>query len=106
MYQVYAVGAGKYPRPIPSPIESLRPAQDTCEQCHWPEKFWGAQLKVITHFGSDARNTPRQVRMLIKTGGGSPTTGGLTTGIHWHMNIMNEVEYIATDHRARTALAG
>lgn len=97
VYQVYAVGADKYPRPIPSPIESLRPAQDTCEQCHWPEKFWGAQLKVITHFGSDERNTPRQIRMLVKTGGGSPTTG-LTTGIHWHMNIMNEVQYIATDH--------
>mgnify|MGYP001602916610 CR=1 FL=1 len=95
-YQVYAVIRNAYPRPIPSPIKNLRPARETCEECHWPEKFWGAQLKVITHFGSDEKNTPRQIRMLIKTGGGSPTTG-LTTGIHWHMNIMNEVWYIATD---------
>ena len=98
IYQVYAVLFNKYPRPIATPIESLRPARETCEQCHWPEKFFGAQLKVITHFGYDEKNTPRQIRMLIKTGGGSPTTG-LTTGIHWHMNIANEVWYIATDER-------
>ncbi|MBI2369384.1 MAG: cytochrome C [Deltaproteobacteria bacterium] len=97
-YQVYAVSLNRYPRPIPSPIKSLRPAQETCEQCHWPEKFWGDRFKVITHFGSDEKNTPRQIRMLIRTGGGSPTTG-LTTGIHWHMNIMNEVWYIATDRQ-------
>lgn len=95
-YQVYAVARKIYPRPIPSPIESLRPAQETCEECHWPEKFWGAQMKSITHFGYDERNTSREIRMLIKTGGGSPTTG-LTTGIHWHMNIMNEVWYVARD---------
>ncbi|MBI4609252.1 MAG: cytochrome C [Candidatus Rokubacteria bacterium] len=95
-YQIYAVARNIYPRPIPSPIKNLRPARETCEECHWPEKFWGAQLKTITHFGSDEKNTPRQIRMLIKTGGGSPATG-LTTGIHWHMNIMNEIWYIATD---------
>jgi nitrate/TMAO reductase-like tetraheme cytochrome c subunit len=97
-YQVYAVLFHKYPVPIPTPIESLRPARETCEQCHWPEKFYGAQLKVFTHFGYDKKNTPRQIRMLIKTGGGSPTTG-ITTGIHWHMNIANEVWYIATDDK-------
>lgn len=96
MYQVYAVARDIYPRPIPSPIKSLRPAQETCEHCHWPEKFWGAQLKVVTRFSSDERNTARETRMLIKTGGGSPTAG-LTTGIHWHMNINNEVWYVATD---------
>ncbi|MBI3989721.1 MAG: NapC/NirT family cytochrome c [candidate division NC10 bacterium] len=101
VYQVYAVLFDKYPRPIPTPIESLRPAQETCEQCHWPEKFFGAQLKVITHYAPDEKNTPRQIRMLIKTGGGSPTTG-LTTGIHWHMNIANEVWYIATDEKRQT----
>ena len=97
-YQVYAVLADVYPRPIASPIKSLRPARETCEQCHWPEKFWGAQLKVITHFLDDEANTPLQVRMLVKTGGGSPMRG-LTAGIHWHMNIENQVWYIATDRQ-------
>jgi nitrate/TMAO reductase-like tetraheme cytochrome c subunit len=102
-YQVYAAVFHKYPRPIPSPVANLRPAQQTCEQCHWPEKFFGAQLKVFSHFGYDEKNTPREVRMLIKTGGGSPT-GGLTAGIHWHMNIANKITYIATDpHRQKIA---
>jgi nitrate/TMAO reductase-like tetraheme cytochrome c subunit len=99
LYQVYAVLFDRFPRPVPTPVENLRPAQETCEECHWPEKFWGERFKVITHFGYDEKNTTRQIRMLIKTGGGSPTTG-LTSGIHWHMNIMNEVWYLATEpHR-------
>jgi hypothetical protein len=77
-------------------VANLRPAQQTCEQCHWPGKFWGAQMKVFNHFGYDEANTPRETRMLIKTGGGSPDLGQ-AAGIHWHMNIGNEVTYIATD---------
>ena len=101
-YQVYAALTKKYPRPIPSPVENLRPAQQTCEQCHWPEKFFGAQLKTFNHYAYDEENTPREIRMLIKTGGGSPS-GGMMSGIHWHMNISNEVTYIATD-RQRQAI--
>ena len=95
-YQVYSVLAHKFPRPIPSPVQSLRPARETCEQCHWPEKFFGAQLKVFDHFAYDEPNTPRQVRLLINTGGGSQAMGPVT-GIHWHMNIANEITYLATD---------
>jgi hypothetical protein len=89
----------KYSRPISTPVHNLRPAPETCEQCHWPEKFFGAQLKVFNHYGNDVNNTLHQTRMLINVGGGSPTQG-LVTGIHWHMNIGNEVTYISTDdHR-------
>lgn len=95
-YQVYSVIAKKYPKPIPTPVANLRPAQQTCEQCHWPEKFFGAQLKVFDHYAYDETNTPKEVRLLIKTGGGSPETGQ-TVGIHWHMNIANEVTYVAAD---------
>ncbi|MBI2091139.1 MAG: cytochrome c3 family protein [Deltaproteobacteria bacterium] len=95
-YQIYSVLFNKFPRPIPTPVENLRPAQETCEECHWPEKFFGAQLKVITRYGHDEKNSVRQISSLIRTGGGSPTTG-LTTGIHWHMNIANEVWYGAAD---------
>ena len=97
-YQVYSVIAHKYPRPIPSPVENLRPAQQTCEQCHWPEKFFGAQLKTFDHYGYDEASTLHQVRVLINTGGGSPLAGE-TAGIHWHMNIANEVTYLATDRQ-------
>src|ERR1017187_8779201 len=97
MRQVYYTALGTYPRPIPTPVHNLRPAQQTCEQCHWPRKFWGAQLKTFTHYGDDEQNTPRVVRMLMKVGGGDPSTGQAAGGIHWHMNINNHMTYIATD---------
>ena len=97
-YQLYSTAMNKYPRPIQTPVHNLRPAQETCEQCHWPEKFWGAQLKVFNHFGYDEMNTPRETRMLIKTGGGDPEQG-LAAGIHSHMNLENEVSYISDEKR-------
>ncbi|MBZ5684181.1 MAG: NapC/NirT family cytochrome c [Acidobacteriia bacterium] len=96
--QVFATIFNTYPRPIPSPVRNLRPAQETCEQCHWPKKFYGGQLKVFSHFGSDEKNTLRQIRMLIKTGGGDPATGA-PEGIHWHMNIGNKIDYVAADDK-------
>jgi nitrate/TMAO reductase-like tetraheme cytochrome c subunit len=97
-YQLYSVLFKKYSRPIQSPVENLRPAQGTCEQCHWPEKFFGAQLKEFNHYQYDETSTPHSTRMLIKIGGGSPTSG-IASGIHWHMNIANEVTYFATDRQ-------
>jgi nitrate/TMAO reductase-like tetraheme cytochrome c subunit len=96
--QVFAAAFNTFPRPIPTPVHNLRPAQETCEQCHWPKKFYGGQLKVFTHYANDENNTMRQVRMLIKTGGGDPTTGA-PEGIHWHMNIANKIEYVAADDK-------
>ena len=96
--QVFAAAFNTFPRPIPTPVHNLRPAQDTCEQCHWPKKFYGAQLKVFTHYSSDETNTPRQIRLLIKTGGGDPATGA-PEGIHWHMNIANQIDYVASDDK-------
>ena len=98
LYQVYAVAANKYPRPIPTPVKNLRPAQETCEQCHWPAKFFGAQQKTFNHVLADETNSPWQIQMLIKIGGGDPKVGA-TGGIHWHMNIKNDIDYIASDEQ-------
>ncbi len=95
-YQVYATLAGLYPRPIPAPIKNLRPAQETCEQCHWPRKFYGAAERVLHHYLPDERNSPWTIRMLVSIGGGDPAFGP-AGGIHWHMNIDNRVEYVASD---------
>jgi len=96
--QVFATIFNTFPRPIPSPVRNLRPAQETCEQCHWPKKFYGGQLKVFSHYANDEKNTLRQIRMIIKTGGGDPATGA-PEGIHWHMNISNKIDYVATDDK-------
>src|SRR5262249_23875075 len=97
-YKLYSVTFNKFPRPIKTPVHNLRPADQIWEQCHWAEKFYGAQLKVVNHYSYDQNNTLRRTRMLINVGAGSPTTGVLA-GIHWHMNIANEVIYIPTDEQ-------
>lgn len=97
-YQLYSVTFNKYSRPIGSPVHNLRPAPETCEQCHWPEKFFGMQMKVFNRYGNDEKNSLHQTKMLLNVGGGSPSSGQVT-GIHWHMSIANEVSYIATDAR-------
>jgi hypothetical protein len=97
-YQVYATLTNKYPRPIPTPIKNLRPAQDTCEQCHWPKKFFGAVQRVNRHYLADEQNSPWTIALLMKIGGGDPEQGP-TGGIHWHMNIANKIEYIHTDEQ-------
>ena len=94
--QVVAVAMNSYPTPIPTPIANLRPARETCEECHWPAKFFGTQLMQIPHFRYDEKNTPEQISLGVKTGGGSAALGG-TAGIHWHMLIQNKVNYVAVD---------
>ena len=94
--QVLAVAMRSYERPIPPAITELRPARETCEECHWPEKFYGDQLVTLRHFAADEASTPRTVRMILKTGGGD-TSVGPPSGIHWHMAIGNRIEFVATD---------
>lgn len=96
-YQVYATLMDTYPRPIPTPIKNLRPARDTCEQCHWPQKFFGKIERNFTHYLPDEDNSLWTIRMLVKIGGGDSNFGE-TGGIHWHMAIANKIEYIASDH--------
>jgi hypothetical protein len=96
--QLYKVIFNKYPRPITTPVHNMRPANDTCAQCHWPERFYGDQLKVFNRYAYDEQNTLRQTRMLVHVGGGSPAAGPVT-GIHWHMNLANEITFVATDRQ-------
>lgn len=98
VHQLYAVTFGTYEKPIKTPVENMRPARDTCAQCHWPEKYWGTQLKVFNEYAYDEKNTLRQIRLLINVGGGSPETGPVS-GIHWHMNLANEITYAAADEQ-------
>jgi nitrate/TMAO reductase-like tetraheme cytochrome c subunit len=95
-YQIYSVTFNKYPRPIPTPIKNLRPASETCEQCHWPKAFYSRMEKVKNYYLSDEKNSKMSLTLSINIGGGNEESG-VTAGIHWHMNIANEVTYIATD---------
>src|SRR6476646_3430922 len=60
-----------YPRPIPSALESNRlvPARETCENCHWPQKFGGVRLRVFSKYADDEANTRSENVLLMLVGG-------------------------------------
>lgn len=97
--QVFAVTLNTFSRPIPSPVHDLRPARDTCEQCHWPEKFTGDVIRVRKEYASDEKNTESTTTLRVHVGGGSNENPELAAGIHWHMVVSNKIEYIATDDK-------
>jgi nitrate/TMAO reductase-like tetraheme cytochrome c subunit len=96
--QLYAVAFNTHSRPIPSPVTDLRPARDTCEECHWPEKFHGDKIRAFREYASDETNTESVTVMRIHVGGGSESVGRVK-GIHWHTSRSNTIEYIATDDK-------
>ncbi len=93
---VWVYPTNTYERPIPSPIHSLRPVEVVCEQCHWPQKFYGERLLQLDHYAQDRDNTLTRTLLSVRTGGGS-IDEGQSRGIHWH--IANPVYYVATDEK-------
>jgi len=94
--QLFEVARNSYPRPIPSAIETnkLVPARETCETCHWPEKFSAARLKLITKFAEDEANTASQTVLMMMVG------GSLTAGIHGsHFGPGVEIRFAAADKK-------
>lgn len=92
LYQVYSVLTNAYATPIATPIHNLRPAQQTCEKCHWPEKFYDRKYVTHRHYMTDEENTEWDISLLMKT---SPQYRalGLQDGIHWHINPNVKIEY-------------
>jgi len=97
LYQVYAVLTDVFPRPIPTPITSLRPARQTCEECHWPEKFYARKLHTEKHYLADEDNTEWDITLQMKIGAAYSALG-LQEGIHWHINPEVKIEYIPSTH--------
>ncbi len=95
-WQVVSVTLGLYPRPIPTPVKNLRPARETCEQCHWPTKFVGDRLKVLTRHADDAESTPLKTVLLLHVGGAQATHA---KGIHWHVDPGVRIRYQADPKR-------
>ena len=96
--QVFAVALKTYSTPIPSPVEHLRPARETCERCHWPQRFVGDKLIVRPKFADDASNTKSYDILVMKIGG---HTWQGSVGIHGrHLAQASRVSYVSTDaHR-------
>jgi hypothetical protein len=98
LHQVYAVLANSFSRPIETPLHDLRPARETCEKCHWPQKFYARTLWTNKYFLADSLNSEWDIMLEMKTG--PEFTGmGLKEGIHWHINPAVSIEYISENDK-------
>lgn len=95
-WQLVSVALDLYPRPVPTPLHDLRPARDTCEQCHWPTKFVGDKLKIIKHYEDDEANTELTTVLLLRVGGAN---GAESSGIHWHVDPDVAIRYRSDETR-------
>lgn len=95
-WQMVSVALNLYPTPVPSPVHSLRPARDTCEQCHWPTRHVGDTLKVKTKFADDEANTETKTVLMMKVGG---QQGSASSGIHWHVDRGVQIRYLTDPTR-------
>jgi NapC/NirT cytochrome c family, N-terminal region len=93
--QVVAVTFHTYSRPIPSPVKYLRPARETCEHCHWPQRFSGDKFIVKTNYKDDEKNTALTTALIVKLGGRAATG---SVGIHGrHLDEGSRIHYISID---------
>jgi nitrate/TMAO reductase-like tetraheme cytochrome c subunit len=91
--QLIEVSVNRYPTPIPSPVQNLRPAREICEGCHTPAKFIGEKLLVKSSFADDEKNTETQDVVVLHLGGRDSLSH--LTGIHGvHLG---HIEYVSTD---------
>lgn len=98
LHQVYAVLTKTFPTPIETPLHDLRPARETCEKCHWPQKFYARSLWTNKYFLADSVNTEWDINLQMKTG--PEYSGlGLIEGIHWHINPDVNIEYISENDK-------
>ena len=95
--QVLAVTLHTYSRPIPAPVKYLRPARETCEQCHWPQRFAGDKFLAKTSYKDDEKNTALTTVIVMKIGG--RTWQGFV-GIHGrHLGDNTQIRYTSIDDK-------
>ena len=102
IYQVYSTLFKKYPRPVAAPIHSMRPERETCERCHWPERFYSRKLRIQRSYLADSGNTEWNLSLLMKIGPEFKEKGN-SEGIHWHINKNFRIEY-ASDKQYRESI--
>ncbi len=101
LWQVVSATFDLYERPIPTPVHQLRPAQETCEHCHWPDKFYGERVVTRTHYAFDSAATPRYTTLSLKVGSGLGEERGR---IHWHIAEQNRVRYTSVNDERETMI--
>ncbi|MBI2094734.1 MAG: NapC/NirT family cytochrome c [Candidatus Omnitrophica bacterium] len=93
--QVVKTLARNYEKPIHTPVHNLRPAEETCKQCHSPGKFFSTLDFRRSYFLSAEDNPRWEMRMLLNVGSGE----NRGYGVHAHMNLDHDIYYVADDGR-------
>ena len=99
--RLLALARNSYSRPIVASADQLVSPAQTCERCHWPQESHGDRIRRVVEFADDEKNTQTVTTLRVHVGGGD-TRQGRATGIHWHMNLANAIEYVATDKERQT----
>ena len=97
--QLVGVILNNYHRPIASALESDRlvPSSQTCEHCHWPDKFSGARLVVKLKYADDETNSESQTVLTMLIGGNK------VRGIHGsHFGNGAKIRYAAADRKRQS----
>lgn len=96
--QLLAVALNTYPRPIETPVHGLRPARETCEECHRPELFHGDKMVIREHTLDDEANTKTNTVLMMKVGSAGDRAVS-SHGIHWHVSPENTITYVSNEKR-------
>jgi len=99
-WQMVSAAFDLYDRPISTPVHQLRPARETCERCHWPEKFYGNRLVTHVQYANDERSTPSYSTLNLKIDASS----GDAAGVHWHVGEGVEVRYSSVEDERKEML--
>jgi hypothetical protein len=97
--QLYHVVINEIPKPIKG--ADMRPALETCGNCHTPSKDHGEPLRIKREYAEDETNTETATTLQMMVGGaGRKTSTG--RAIHWHADPAVRIEFVATDADRQT----
>lgn len=93
--QLAGVAFHTYAKPIPSPVHTLRHAEEICTECHDPNQYIGDQVRIYAEYGDDESNTPMHSVLVMHVGGGDSGSG-----IHgWHNDASKRILFYAADEQ-------
>jgi nitrate/TMAO reductase-like tetraheme cytochrome c subunit len=99
--QLFEVAFHTWPTPIRASLNGLRPARETCEECHSPTRFVGEKLLVKTTFSDDEQNSMTRTVLVLHLGGVDSLSH--LSGIHGHH--LNHFVYVATDNTLQNIIS-
>jgi nitrate/TMAO reductase-like tetraheme cytochrome c subunit len=95
--QLVQLATNSYSRPI-LPEDKLPHAEETCLNCHSPNKFMEDKLLIKTNYADDEHNSVTKTLVMMHLGGRDRF--GKLSGIHGAH--LGHIEYIATDSTRQT----